>query len=366
METIAVTYYDGQSSRNYQAQLQTISQTTWRISYTDKDGMLQHALWEVDKVEGHQSGTDLIRLKYGEYPSQMIECGQETYSLLTTHYPQLKTEDHHFVWLLKKGPKVIIGLTAVFIGLMLLIYFFVLPPLAEFMAGQIPVEYEEQLGESVYQSHLEYMDVNDSLTYWTNDFAKHMDFHTEYPIHITVVNLDMVNAYALPGGEIVVFSGILKEMENKEELAALLAHEVSHVHYRHSLKTISRNLSGYLFMSLLFGDISGVTATIAENSHALSSMQYSRKLEEEADKKGLEILSTNHLSQYGFVHLFERLKKQGDAPEYLQFLSSHPMIDERIHYSKEIAEHQQNLEASNPMLDEDWMNIKRLAHAEEE
>lgn len=363
MDNISVHYFDGKSSRGYNAVLSLLD-GIWIIEYINNDFTTEIVEWEIDKVESYQSSNKLIRFKYGAFPQQVIECDFVAYEALSRNYPQIKIIDRNFAWLLKKGSKAIIGLTLLFFGLMLLSYYFVLPPVAEFAAGQIPMEYEQQLGQSVYNANMVGLEQNDSLTFLVNQFAKNIRFNTNYPIHITVVNVDQLNAYAIPGGEIVVYRKIIQEMENKEELAALLAHEVSHVHYRHSLKSISRSLAGGIFISFLLGDISGITTVIAENSQAMINLNYSRSLEEEADKKGLQILADNHINQYGFVNLFERMKKERKDQEYDQFLSSHPLLNERITYSKKIAEEQKNI-GENPALNDAWADIKRLADSNE-
>jgi len=359
MEKIRVNYFDGKSSKSYNAALSLLD-GVWMIEYLDKELQTQLISWDVNRIESYQSSNKLIRFKFGEFPQQVIECSPEVYASLAKHYPQIKIIDRNFVFIYKSGIRVILGLTLAFIAIMAGIYFFVLPPAAELLAGQIPRKYEMQLGQSIYESNMAEAHKNDSLTYWVNDFTKHIDFKTDYPIHITVINEDVINAYAIPGGEIVVYSKIIQEMQNKEELAALLAHEVSHIHYRHSLKSISRSLSGYLFLSILFGDVSGIAAVIAENSQAFITLDYSRSLEEEADKKGLEILAHNHISQYGFVNLFERMKKERNDQAMDKFLSSHPLMNERISYTQKVAEKQTQLQ-ENKALDESWAQIKRLS-----
>ncbi len=365
MEKIRVKYFDGKSSKGHHAALSLLD-GVWVIEYLDKELNTELISWDVNKIESYQSSTQIIRFKYGEFPQQVIECSPEVYASLAKHYPQIKIIDRNFVWIFKRGTKAIIGLTLVFVTVMTCIYFFVLPPAAEFIAGQIPMKYETELGQTIYENSTKHTQINDSLTHWVNDFSKHIQFDTPYPIHITVVNEDVINAYAIPGGEIVVYSGIIQAMENKEELAALLAHEVSHIHYRHSLKSISRSLSGYLFMSFVFGDISGITAVLAEHSQTFANLGYSRALEEEADRKGLEILKANGISQYGFVNLFKRMKKEheGEAEASFKYLSSHPMLNERIQYTQKEAETQTSLGESQA-LDVSWANIKRLAHANE-
>ncbi|WP_446914219.1 M48 family metalloprotease, partial [Klebsiella pneumoniae] len=83
-----------------------------------------------------------------------------------------------------------------------------------------------------------------------------------------------VNAFAVPGGFIVVHDAILDEMEHHEELAGLLGHEIGHVQLRHSTKAIARSLSYYMLLSLLFGDVSGIAAVIVDNASTLNNLEY--------------------------------------------------------------------------------------------
>ena len=108
-------------------------------------------------------------------------------------------------------------------------------------------------------------------------------------------------------------SGILEIMEEEEELAALLAHEVSHINGRHSLRTISRNLSNYLLVSILTGDVGGFSSIIIENSDLISSLSFSRSLEKEADLEGINLMVKADIDPRGMVDLFERFEYLGDS-----------------------------------------------------
>jgi predicted Zn-dependent protease len=111
----------------------------------------------------------------------------------------------------------------------------------------------------------------------------------------------------MPGGDIVVFSGIVKGMEHPEQLAALLAHEATHVHERHSTRMMVRQMAGYLFLSLLIGDVNAVVGVLAENADNLRNMSYSRNLETDADARGIERLRAAGVDPQGMVKLLELL-----------------------------------------------------------
>ncbi|MCK7559120.1 M48 family metallopeptidase [Chitinophaga sedimenti] len=104
-----------------------------------------------------------------------------------------------------------------------------------------------------------------------NDFFKQLKIKTAYDIRITVVKDDQLNAFAVPGGHIVVYDKLIKQMKGPGELAALLSHEYSHVELRHTTKTMFRSMGTYVMLSLVFGDLTGVAGVVVENAHSLKT-----------------------------------------------------------------------------------------------
>src|SRR5688572_2756525 len=124
------------------------------------------------------------------------------------------------------------------------------------------------MGDQMYKSMITQYKVDDRKTAILNEFYKELKYDVGYPITITVVESNEMNAFAMPGGHIVVYSTILEEMKTPEELAALLGHESSHIALRHSLRNIFRDLSRKMFLALLFGNDSGITAVVVDNANA--------------------------------------------------------------------------------------------------
>ncbi len=221
------------------------------------------------------------------------------------------------------------------IGLLVLLYLLIVPWLSEKLASKVSVKTEQQLGDAVYDAmglaSLE--DKEASLV--LNDFFSSLDVPTAYDIRITVVKDNTVNAFALPGGRIVVYSALLKEIASYPELAALLSHEFTHVNNKHSTKSIFRRLGSKVFIGLLFGRFGTVTSVLINHADDLKSLKYSRKLEKEADMDGLTILTQRKIDPAGFTDLFEHLKAAAPANVMPEFLGSHPDVDKRINYIKE-------------------------------
>ena len=175
----------------------------------------------------------------------------------------------------------------------------------------------------------------------------------DYPLNITLVKSRIVNAYALPGGEIVIYTGILNKMNSYETLVALLAHECTHVNERHSLKSLLRSAANGIVISVLFSDPTGISAVIAGNAENLNGLRYSRSLETEADTKGMGLMIVNNVDLKGMKQLMEVLKKEGDMPGELAFLSTHPLTEERIKHADAFI----NSNKTRPSIREDLQGI---------
>jgi predicted Zn-dependent protease len=220
-------------------------------------------------------------------------------------------------------------LAALITGLICLTYFFAVPFIAEKSVNIIPETYDRSMGENFFQNYIKYRETDSSLSAAVQQFADVMKLDATYNIRITVVNSDEKNAFALPGGHIVVFTGILKLMDDYPELAALLSHEAAHVKNRHSMKMMARNLAGYLLISAVLSDVNGIMALFANNANQLGILSYSRRFEEEADQDGWRTLKKNNIDPQGMVKLFSRLKKE-EKFAMPAFLSTHPLTDDRI------------------------------------
>lgn len=226
----------------------------------------------------------------------------------------------------------------VFLGIAILLialYFLIVPWLSEKMASTVSVKTEEQFGNAVYEGlNLDTLD-DTAASSTINDFFAAMEVATDYTIRISVVKGETVNAFALPGGRIIVYSALLQQLKTYPELAALLSHEFTHVNNKHSTKSIFRKLGSKIFIGLLFGNVRNVSVVLANHADDLKSLTYSRQLEKEADINGLDLLKQRKIDPKGFEDLFLHLKQSAPASSLPEFLGSHPDIDKRINYIRE-------------------------------
>ncbi len=143
------------------------------------------------------------------------------------------------------------------------------------------------------------------------------------------------NAFALPGGTIVLTDELV-EMFPKEDfvLAAVLAHEIGHVEYEHSLRQIYRALGMAAMVSLIAGDAGPMLEDIVLEGSALLSLSFSRKHELQSDDFSYELLKETSYSKEGLITFFERLDEEMPMPKKGEWLMTHPLSQKRIENMK--------------------------------
>lgn len=247
------------------------------------------------------------------------------------------------------------GLLIGLVAAVLLIYSLIVPFLAEKLANTVSVETEQQLGDAVYNALSESYPIDTVRTRGVTDFFESMKVPSAYSIRIVVVKSSDLNAFALPGGRIVVYSALLDKMQSSSELAALLAHEFTHVDRRHATRSIFRKLGSQVFLGLVFGKVGTVSGVLVDHADELRSLTYSRALEKEADLRGLKLLMDRGIDPDGFADLFERLRSGGSS-SLPEFMASHPDLDNRVEYIKESSK--QAPVRPQPVLDAIFAKLK--------
>lgn len=146
---------------------------------------------------------------------------------------------------------------------------------------------------------------------------------------VIYVNQGIVNAFAAPGGYIVVFRGLLDETETPEEFAGVLAHEMQHVLLKHSTRALAREFSGRALLSLMAVDSGGTPGAI-QASVRLANLSYQRSDEESADLRGAALLSRAHVRTDGLATFLRRIQTITPGVGIGNYLSNHPATEDRI------------------------------------
>lgn len=155
-----------------------------------------------------------------------------------------------------------------------------------------------------------------------------------------------VNAFALPGGIIIMNRGLLASAETPEEVAGVLAHEMAHVERRHTLRSLVGRLGylgGFVILSLV---ISPDAAIVLGQSLQIATLKYSRDDEREADRVGHRFLVNAGVAPEGMISFFEKLGQKergllgdhtGVASTAAKFFSTHPLSGERVETLKKLS-----------------------------
>jgi predicted Zn-dependent protease len=163
-----------------------------------------------------------------------------------------------------------------------------------------------------------------------------------------------INAYALPGGIIVINAGMIEAADSAEEIAGVIAHEVQHVEQRHTLQQMIHTAGWAAVLAVALGDVSAITAIVI---HQLGNLRNSRKLETQADVEGLKALAKADIPLNGMASLFRKLKAEQErrGGEGVAMLSSHPATDERIADIEALA---RSLSCECQPLEIDWPAVQ--------
>lgn len=240
------------------------------------------------------------------------------------------------------------------------------PTLVMHAAGALPVSIDRKIGDVAVQAanfggdEVHDPELNAALRTILARLTPHASTQgLDFRFH--VIRNDEVNAFALPGGQIVVFTGLLTKAATPEQVAGVLAHEISHATLRHGVRSLARAAGIRYGFSLIFGDASGLLG-YAEQGAVLAVIQsYSREQENDADAEGVRMLRAAGIDPRGLGDFFETIRHEDDNhfPGVVQWLNSHPDAEERIANVRRLAAG--SPARSAPPLAIDWAAVQRAA-----
>jgi beta-barrel assembly-enhancing protease len=325
---MTVTYIDPEN-RSYQATL-VFSTITITIRVIKEDQQEQEIHWLADRILPFietVSGYELHYRNHQDLIEKIIIRDRQVFNEIRSKYKKFRftgSSHYRYSW---TGP---LTLISSLVGIFFLAYLVIIPWIGELVANRVSKEWETNLGDNIYQSMISGYTIDQQRTKAINQFYRSSGYKIPYHVRITVVKEKELNAFALPGGNIIVHDALLRKLQYPEQLAALLGHEASHISERHSLRNIFRTFSRQMFLSLILGNSSGMASVLIEQADALKALHYSRSLETEADNLGLALMEINGIDLNGMLTLMQILQKETGSAEPSSFLSTHPVFSERI------------------------------------
>jgi len=223
--------------------------------------------------------------------------------------------------------------------IMLFCIFQFLPKFSPYIVQNLPQKWEESLGEYTFNLLVEKKKICSS-EHGIKSLEKialilNTEKYNTSQITIRVVQDSTINAFAAPGGKIIIYSGLIEGAKNPAEIAGVLAHEMGHALKKHPTENLIRNLGFTLITKLMFVNIDNIK-NMSAVGQILVELNYSRKAEQEADQIALQILEEKNIDPNGFKDFFKRQQKENLDTNFdiLTYLSTHPKISERINAIK--------------------------------
>ena len=206
--------------------------------------------------------------------------------------------------------------------------------LASSLVWLIPTSVERQLGRvivPIYEAQAEPSAAQTALNQLLDRLEAQLppEQKEERDYQVFYVPEDTVNALAIPGDRIIIYRGLLAEVESENELMMILGHELGHFANRDHLRGLTRQVMVRLVLAAALGDAGAAGAIATNSASAITSAQFSQSQEKQADEIGLTLLEQTYGHAAGATDFFSRLIKK-DLPAGLAILSSHPPSKARV------------------------------------
>ena len=172
--------------------------------------------------------------------------------------------------------------------------------------------------------------VNTVLARMGRELDEHYGTPKGYFKILIMDDFDMVNAFALPGGIIMISRPALGLVSSPQELTYLIGHEAGHLVKRHGLSRLVRSAIIPAVAGVFFGDVSGLSAVLVDTSTQLSALAYDRREEIEADLEGARLLHARGMDPASSLKLMEKLTELTGNHQWLAYVTSHPAGSDRL------------------------------------
>ena len=183
-------------------------------------------------------------------------------------------------------------------------------------------------------------------------------------LKVHILNKDEVNAFAMPDGHLVVYSGLILNSDNASELAGVLSHEIAHIQLNHVMKKLVKEMGLSVLISITGGNSGGTV--LRETLKTLSSSAFDRNMEREADIKAVDYLLNAKINPEPLANfLYKISRNENESSKYFKWISTHPDSKERAEYIIEYSRNK-NEDFKNVISDNSLKRIKEVLKNTEE
>jgi len=193
---------------------------------------------------------------------------------------------------------------------------------------------EKELGELLFISLLESeKKIEDKYILESLDSISNKICHANKidKVEIHIFDNKEINAFALPNRHLIIYSGLILNCDNQEELIGVICHEIAHIEMKHTTKKLIKEIGIAFLISLTTGNFGG--QIISDAAKLLSSRAFDRSLEKEADIKAVNYMITAKVNPESFANFFYKIsEKEHQLSKYLKWINTHPDSKTRAKY----------------------------------
>lgn len=301
-----------------------------------QSGEITLATWRYNDIRTADSVSGL-RFRAVGSDARLTLPNEDNGQWLTQKCPNLKKGDNPTTrWPVWLGASVfaVLSLVGIFI--------YLIPQMSSTVVQMIPHSYEQKLGQQSRDQIVGVLDRANSdgghlicnaeagmrvLQKRADEIANLLE--SPFPINITVIDVGVPNAFALPGGQVILLSGLIDDAKSGDEVIGVLAHEIAHVVRRDPLQVSIKKTGTALLISLLVGDVFGGTVLSGVGSTVIES-GYSREAEAASDMMAVTALNQLGLTARPLGDFLSRLTESDPISAAIpEFLSTHPSGENR-------------------------------------
>jgi predicted Zn-dependent protease len=225
----------------------------------------------------------------------------------------------------------LIQILGFFIGLAIAIFASV-QVMADVLIGLVPFGVEQQLGTlivPIYERQTQPSAIQDTLNQMVDRLETHLPLQQHNrDYRVLYIANPTINAMAIPGDRIIIYKGLLDEMESENELMMVLGHELGHFAHRDHLRQMGRGILLQLVMAGVLGDVGSLQAIALSSATTLDNSRFSQEQEYQADRFGLDLLQQTYGQVAGASDFFARLSQK--LGSNIDFLTTHPGATNRV------------------------------------
>lgn len=219
------------------------------------------------------------------------------------------------------------------IGLLIAGFFWLIGAAVEGLVMVIPPQVERQLGALIvpaYERIAKPSPAQDTLNQLLDRLENHLPAEQRQArdYRVLLIPETVVNAMAIPGDRVIIYQGLLDQVESENELMMVLGHELGHFTNRDHMRGLGRTLVIQTVLATFFGDIGTLQSIALSGVTALNNAQFSQQQEYKADEVGLKLLNAAYGHAGGATDFFERIG-QNQMPD-LRWLATHPSSPDRV------------------------------------